>query len=218
MTRILVVDDEPDLCEILCFNLENEGFETEYAYSAESALSMIQEGRKFDLLLLDVMMESMSGFDMVRKMRAEGNETPVIFLTARSSENDLLAGFESGGDDYIPKPFSFPTVLARVKAVLKRTSQSAAEGIGIDKEHKTVLIDGQPVTLTKKEFLILSLLSENKGIHFTREQIIGKVWDEDTFVSDRSVDVHIARLRKKLGPYADRIVNHTGFGYVYVKQ
>jgi DNA-binding response OmpR family regulator len=218
MTRILVVDDEPDLCEILCFNLENEGFETEYAYSAESALSMIQEGRKFDLLLLDVMMESMSGFDMVRKMRAEGNETPVIFLTARSSESDLLAGFESGGDDYIPKPFSFPTVLARVKAVLKRTSLSAAEGIGIDKEHKTVLIDGQPVTLTKKEFLILSLLSENKGIHFTREQIIGKVWDEDTFVSDRSVDVHIARLRKKLGPYADRIVNHTGFGYVYVKQ
>ena len=214
--KILVVDDEPDLCEILSFNLENEGFETEYAYSAEAVVSLLQSGNRYDLLLLDVMMESMSGFDLVRKMRAEGDNTPVIFLTARGAESDLLDGFESGADDYIAKPFSFPTVLARVRAVLKRTTPPNSEGLVLDAGRKSVMVDGQQVALTKKEFLILSLLVSNEGVHFTREQIIDKVWEDDTYVGDRSVDVHIARLRKKIGRFSDRIVNHSGFGYVYV--
>ncbi len=222
--RILVVDDEPDLCEILCFNLENEGFEVERAYSAEGALSLMAAGQRFHLILLDVMMESMSGYDMARQLRATGDNTPIIFLTALSAESELLEGFSSGGDDYITKPFSFPTVLARVRAVLKRSEAlSQVEAVGfleqgpfqVDMQRKRVVVSGQPVGLTKKEFLILLLLLRHPGEHFTREQILDSVWDDDTYVGDRSVDVHIARLRKKLGTAGDSIVNHSGFGYVF---
>ena len=220
MARILVVDDEPDLCEILCFNLESEGFEAERAYSAESALQLIEDGGRFDLILLDVMMESMSGFEMARELRSRGIDTPVIFLTARTAEEDQLDGFASGGDDYITKPFSFPTVLARIRAVLKRMPQPAEGGdklsfgpLSVDTMTKSVAIDGVPVSLTKKEYNILSLLLRNQGQHFSRQQIIDSVWEEDTFVGDRSVDVHVARLRKKLGRCGEYIVNHTGFGY-----
>lgn len=223
MARILVIDDEPDLCEILSFNLENEGFDAERALSAESALQMIEQGERFDLLLLDVMMESMSGFELARLLRSRGDATPIIFLTARFAEDDQLDGFASGCDDYITKPFSFPTVLARIKAVLKRTSlpmtgsDSLAVGpLTIDTQTKRVTLEGCHVSLTKKEYRILLLLVQNKGEHFTRQQIIDKVWEEDTFVGDRSVDVHIARLRKKLGSYGERIVNHTGFGYMFL--
>ena len=226
--RILVVDDEPDLCEILCFNLESEGFETEYSYSAEQALSLIDKHGRFDLILLDVMMERLSGYDMARQLRERGDNTPIIFLTARDAEADQLEGFSSGGDDYITKPFSFPTVLARIRAVLKRAAagvehtQSPAGqfirsgGIEVDFQRKTVTIDGQPVSLTRKEFKILTLLMQHPGEHFRREQIIEQVWDDDTYVGDRSVDVHIARLRKKLGRCADCITNHSGFGYVFI--
>lgn len=220
MARILVVDDEPDLCEILCFNLESEGFEAERAYSAESALQLMEDGERFDLVLLDVMMESMSGFEMGRELRSRGIDTPVIFLTARTAEEDQLDGFASGGDDYITKPFSFPTVLARIRAVLKRVPQPAEGGdklsfgpLSVDTMTKSVAIDGVPVSLTKKEYNILSLLLRNQGQHFSRQQIIDSVWEEDTFVGDRSVDVHVARLRKKLGRCGEYIVNHTGFGY-----
>lgn len=220
MARILVVDDEPDLCEILCFNLESEGFEAERAYSAESALQLMEDGERFDLVLLDVMMESMSGFEMARELRSRGIDTPVIFLTARTAEEDQLDGFASGGDDYITKPFSFPTVLARIRAVLKRVPQPAEGGdklsfgpLSVDTMTKSVAIDGVPVSLTKKEYNILSLLLRNQGQHFSRQQIIDSVWEEDTFVGDRSVDVHVARLRKKLGRCGEYIVNHTGFGY-----
>lgn len=218
--RILVVDDEPDLCEILCFNLSNEGVESECAYSAEAALEMIHSGRRFDLILLDVMMEQMSGYDMARQLRNEGNDIPVIFLTALASEENQLDGFDSGGDDYIVKPFSFPTVMARIKAVLKRSASDSLKlecgGLKVDPALKRVSIDGKPVELTKKEFKILLLLMSNAGTHFSREQVLERVWEEDTCVGDRSVDVHIARLRKKLGPYSDHVVNHTGFGYVFV--
>lgn len=224
--RILVVDDEPDLCEILCFNLENEGFEVERAYSAESALSLIGEGRRFNLILLDVMMERMSGYEMARQLRASGNNTPIIFLTALSAESELLEGFESGGDDYVTKPFSFPTVLARVRAVLKRSEVPAPASdtnvfleqgpFWVDLQRKRVQVSGQAVSLTKKEFLILTLLMQHIGVHFTREQILESVWENDAYVGDRSVDVHIARLRKKLGSAGDYIVNHSGFGYVFV--
>lgn len=220
MARILVVDDEPDLCEILCFNLESEGFGAERAYSAESALQLMGQGERFDLVLLDVMMERMSGFEMAREMRTRGIDTPVIFLTARAAEEDQLDGFASGGDDYITKPFSFPTVLARIRAVLKRvTAPTAVDStlsvgrLSVDTVTKTVAIDGVPVSLTKKEYNILILLLQNQGQHFSRQQIIDSVWEDDTFVGDRSVDVHVARLRKKLGTCGEYIVNHTGFGY-----
>lgn len=225
--RILVVDDEPDLCEILCFNLESEGFDTAYAYSAESALAMISDGERFNLILLDVMMERMSGFEMARQLRAQGYNTPVIFLTALNSETEQLQGFASGCDDYITKPFSFPTVLARVRAVLKRSESPSnqppqenvyASGLELDMQHKIVTLNGNRLSLTKKEFLILSLLMQHRGTHLSREAIIEKVWGDDIFVGDRSVDVHIARLRKKLGPAGSCISNHSGFGYSFDEQ
>ena len=154
MARILVVDDEPDLCEILCFNLESEGFEAERAYSAEAALQMLEQGASFDLILLDVMMERMSGIDMARHLRSTGVDIPIIFLTARTAEDDQLDGFAAGGDDYVTKPFSFPTVLARIRAVLKRASTTSNNDmlsfgqLTVDVKSKTVAIDGVQVSLT----------------------------------------------------------------------
>ena len=223
--RILVVDDEPDLCEILRFNLESEGFDVECAYSAESALETLAQGTRFNIILLDVMMERLSGVEMARQLRSSGDNTPVIFLTAMNTESDILAGFEAGGDDYVTKPFSFPTVLARIRAVLKR-SESATEPDGgdvflrsgsmcVDLQRKTVMVEGRQIGLTKKEFMILTLLMHNAGQHLSRERILEEVWDNDTYVNDRSVDVHIARLRKKLGNAGNSIISHTGFGYVF---
>lgn len=215
MTRILVVDDEEDLREILRFNLEAEGFGVETAESAEEALSLLGSapwqgegdrpkggvGVRFDLLLLDVMMDRMSGFEMVEVMRRRGDQTPVIFLTARDAHNDQLQGFGVGADDYITKPFSFDTVLARVKAVLRRSNQNTPS-------NQSTLN-----SLTKREHLILQLLQEHPGRFFSREEILKAVWPDDAYVGERSVDVHIARLRKKMGGEGQRIVNKTGFGY-----
>ncbi len=224
MAKILVVDDEQDLCEILRFNLIGEGYEVTTANSAEEALGLMgEEGEgAFALVLLDVMMESMSGFEMARRMREKGDNTPVIFLTARDSHDDQLEGFGCGADDYITKPFSFDTVLARVKAVLKR-SQAATpaavpprrktEPLAIDTVNNLVLVEGKPVELTRREYMILCLMAGQPGHFFTREEIMESVWPNDALVSDRSVDVHIARLRKKLGPEGRRLVNRTGFGY-----
>lgn len=199
MTRILVVDDEEDLREILRFNLETEGFEVETAGSAEEALRLL--GSRFDLLLLDVMMDKMSGFEMLEEMRRGGDNTPVIFLTARDTHDDQLQGFGVGADDYITKPFSFDTVLARVKAVRRRSSQNSLSN------------QNTPSTLTKREHLILQLFQEHPGQFFSREEILKAVWPDDAYVGERSVDVHIARLRKKMGAEGQRIVNKTGFGY-----
>lgn len=195
MQRILIVDDEEDLCEILRFNLEAEGFLVDTAHSAEEALAL---DTRYDLMLLDIMMERMSGIEMVEHMRAEGDNTPVIFLTALGDHDAQLRGFSVGADDYIAKPFSFDTVLARVKAVLRRTSLASP---------------ASPVSLTRREQLILDLFRQQPGKFFTREEILAAVWPGDTFVGERSVDVHIARLRKKLGSDGNRIVNKTGFGY-----
>ena len=224
MRRILVVDDEPDLCEILCFNLQREGFVADRAYSAEQALQMIREGDRFDLLLLDVMLEQMSGFEMAHCLRQGGDNTPIIFLTARDTENDLLEGFAYGGDDYVTKPFSFPTVLARINAVLKRSvdgnhnvigTMLSHNNIAVDPKRRTVTVAGTPVQLTPKEFSILTLLMSHPGECYSREQILSEAWEEDIYVTDRSVDVHIARLRKKLGEAGNAIVNRTGFGYLF---
>ena len=202
MQRILVVDDEEDLREILRFNLEAEGFEVETAGSAEEALAGFKfQVSGFSLILLDVMMDKMSGFEMAQRMREAGDNTPIIFLTARDAHDDQLQGFGVGADDYITKPFSFDTVLARVKAVLRRSSSSSLSS-------STSL-----TSLTRREHLILDLFRQQPGRFFTREEILAAVWPDDTQVGERSVDVHIARLRKKLGAEGQRIVNKTGFGY-----
>ncbi len=215
--RILVVDDEPDLCEILHFNLEAEGFEVITAHSAEEALPLMS--CRPHLLLLDVMMDRMSGFDLARLLRNQGNEVPIIFLTALTSEGDELGGFEVGADDFITKPFSFPSVLARIKAVLKRhntVSPDEVLRIGtlcMDLRSSKIFVADTEITLTKKEFLILQLLMQHPGQYFSREAILANVWDDDILVGDRSVDVHIARLRRKLGLEGSRIGSRTGFGY-----
>ena len=202
MQRILVVDDEEDLREILRFNLEAEGFEVETAASAEEALAKFSIFNfQFSIILLDVMMDKMSGFEMAQRMREAGDNTPIIFLTARDAHDDQLQGFGVGADDYITKPFSFDTVLARVKAVLRRSSSSSLSS-------STSL-----TSLTRREHLILDLFRQQPGRFFTREEILAAVWPDDTLVGERSVDVHIARLRKKLGAEGQRIVNKTGFGY-----
>ena len=227
MTRILVVDDEQDLCEILRFNLSNEGFEVSTANSAEEALELMTGHPKggFDLILLDVMMDRMSGFEMADHLRTVGDNTPIIFLTALDHHDDQLTGFKNGADDYITKPFSFDTVLARIKAVLKRTqpAPSAASPhifsfgtLKIDMDNTSVSIQGESIELTRREYLILCLLIQHPNYYFTREEIMVQVWPNDTLVNDRSVDVHITRLRKKLGPEGWRLTNRTGFGYTFV--
>ena len=221
--RILVVDDEEDLREILKFNLESEGYLVDTAPSAEEALKMLTE--EYDLILLDVMMGGMSGFKMAEKLRKDfHNSTPIIFLTAKDTENDTVTGFNLGADDYISKPFSLREVIARVKAVLRRTvtpeTEKAPEQITyqtlvIDITKKKVSIDGEEVALTKKEFEILFLLLQNKGRVFSREDILARVWSDEVYVLDRTIDVNITRLRKKIGIYGKRIVTRLGYGYCF---
>ncbi|MDR0830081.1 MAG: response regulator transcription factor [Prevotellaceae bacterium] len=217
-TKILIIDDEPDIREILQFNLENEGYEISLADSAETALKML-DSQHFDLLLLDVMMGGMSGFKMADKMRKDGNLTPIIFITAKNTENDMLTGFSTGADDFIRKPFSIREVIARVKSVLRRAEKIEQkppivfEKLVIDLEAKTASIDGALLDLTKTEFNILTVLVEKAGRTFTREEILDRAWNGDSIVLERTVDVHIARLRKKLGGYGEHIENRTGYGY-----
>jgi two-component system, OmpR family, alkaline phosphatase synthesis response regulator PhoP len=217
--KILVVDDEQDLCEILQFNLESEGYEVETANSAEEALKKpLQE---FDLILLDIMMGGMSGYkaaDTIRKQKML--DTPIIFITAKSSENDMLTGFNIGADDFIHKPFSVKEVVARVKAVLKRgrvkqTEKLSYNGLVIDSEKKAVTINDKVVDLTRKEFDILYLLLKRKGSYISRTAILEKVWADDVIVTERNVDVNIARLRKKIGEYGNYIKGKTGYGYLF---
>ncbi len=221
--RILIVDDEADIREILLFNLENAGFEVDTAASAEEALEVLTPSHS--LILLDVMMRGMSGFRMAEVLRKERkNMVPIIFLTAKNTENDLLTGFSAGGDDYISKPFSVYEVIARVKAVLRRSSTPAEERkessvvcgqITIDMSRKLVFAGENQVVLSKKEFEILSLLASNPGKLFSREKIIEELWKDAPYVLDRTVDVHIARIRSKLGEYKNHITNRSGYGYSF---
>ena len=218
--KILVVDDEESLCEILQFNLEVEGYEVDVAYSAEQALDMHPE--RYSLILLDVMMGETSGFNMARqlKSRPETAGVPIIFCTARDTEDDTVAGLNIGADDYIAKPFSIREVLARVRSVLRRTAQPAAEekavafeGLRMDLTRKVCTIDGEPLALTKKEFEILALLLSSRGKIFSREEILRQVWSDEVIVLDRTIDVNITRLRRKIGPYGEHIVTRLGYGY-----
>ncbi len=222
--RILVVDDEQDLCEILKFNLETDGYSVETANSAEEALKMNIEG--FDLLLLDVMMGGMSGFAMAKKLKSDPatKDIPVVFLTARDTENDTVTGFNLGADDYISKPFSIREVLVRIRAVLRRTAEKNGEqqsnvlryqGLELNLDKKTVSIDGEDVPFTKTEFEILHLLLDEKGRVFSRQELIDRIWPKDVLVLDRTVDVNITRLRKKIGKFSKCIVTRLGFGYYF---
>ena len=222
--RILVVDDEQDLLEILKFNLETEGYEVATASSAEEALQM--DIASFDLLLLDVMMGGMSGFAMARKLKDNPATTnvPIIFLTARDTENDTVTGFNLGADDYISKPFSLREVVVRVRAVLRRTANNVEEGepqvlsyqgIVMNLDKKTVSIEGEDVPFTKTEFELLHLLLNERGRVFSRQELIERIWPKDVLVLDRTVDVNITRLRKKIGPFAKCIVTRLGFGYYF---
>ena len=221
--KILVVDDEQDLLEILKFNLETEGYDVTTATSAEEALTL--DIGAFDLMLLDVMMGGMSGFAMARKLKDNPTTAsiPIIFLTARDTENDTLTGFNLGADDYISKPFSIREVLVRIRAVIRHTAEPAAtqsnvlryQGIEMNLDKKTVSIDGQDVPFTKTEFELLHLLLDERGRVFSRQELIDRVWPKDVLVLDRTVDVNIPRLRKKIGPFAKCIVTRLGFGYYF---
>jgi DNA-binding response OmpR family regulator len=221
-TRILVVEDEEDLNEILKFNLENEGFQVDTAFSAEEALK--KDLSVYNLLVLDVMMGKISGFNLAQKVRKELLlNVPIIFLTARDKENDLLTGFNLGADDYITKPFSIKELQARVKAILKRAiptstmatvSNTVVMGeIVIDCKTKRIINGEKRVDLTRKEYDILILLAKSPGRIFSREEILRRIWESDVVVTDRTVDVNMTRLRRKLDEYGNYLRNKPGFGY-----
>lgn len=222
--RILVVDDEQDLLEIMKFNLETEGYEVSTACSAEEALTL--NVGTFDLLLLDVMMGGMSGFAMAKRLKTDPATAniPIIFLTARDTENDTVTGFNLGADDYISKPFSIREVLVRIRAVLRRTASPSEQqapqviryqGIEMNLGKKTVSIDGEEIPFTKTEFELLHLLLEERGRVFSRQELIDRIWPKDVLVLDRTVDVNITRLRKKIGRFSKCIVTRLGFGYYF---
>ena len=228
--KILVVDDELDICEILQYNLETEGFEVMTVNSAEEALELPLH--EFALILLDVMMGEMSGFQMARKIKDNPvtAEIPIIFITALEGEDNLVKGLNIGADDYIAKPLSMKEVKARVRAVLRRASQPQLqqtiittdniicyEGITLDKNAKTATLDSQNLSLTKLEYELLSLLLQHPGRVFSREDLLRHCWPQDVLVLDRTVDVNITRLRKKIGRYGKQIKTRVGYGYCFEK-
>lgn len=226
MEKILVVDDEMDICEILKFNLENSGYCVDVANSGKEALGMPLSS--YDMLLLDVMMDDMSGFSLAARIRQESGlaSIPIIFITAKTGENDVLTGFNIGADDYICKPFRISEVLARVKAVIRRSDKAPVQqlcddnisfkGLVLNVEAKRAYIDGVDISLTKKEYEVLCMLLNRPGRVFSREEILSNVWPDDVNVLERSIDVNMARLRKKLGVYANNIVSRSGYGYCFV--
>ena len=223
--KLLVVDDEPDIREILQVNLEAAGYEVITAPSAEEALALLDN--TVSLILLDVMLGGMSGYSMARKLRQElHNTVPVIFLTAKDTENDLLTGFSAGGDDYISKPFSIHEVLARVGAVLRRQKMPSAGsgatislgGIDIIPDRKLVRSNGADIMLTPKEYGILQMLMSHPGRVYSRDEILRSVWQDDALVLERTVDVHITRIRSNLGDNGTQIVNRQGYGYCFTEK
>lgn len=222
--HILVVDDEETLCEALRFNLEAEGYEVSVAYSAEEALTL--DFRTFDLILLDIMMGAVSGTRLARMIKSDPatSNIPIIFCTARDDVEEMVAGLELGADDYITKPYSLRNVLARVKAVLRRTNGDNApaahashilecQGLKVDTDSKQCTVDGKDVAMPRKEFEILATLMADPGHIFSREELLAKVWPEQVVVVDRVVDVHITRLRAKIAPYGKHIITRAGYGY-----
>ncbi len=242
--RILIVDDEEDICMILSYSLQKAGYETLVAHSAEEALELLQSPNSLiasspiDLILLDIMMGEMSGLEMAEKLRSDIGYResgigipPIIFLTALSDEDTVLKGFKLGADDYISKPFRIAEVLARVAAVLRRSatpktavqnssevqnsSTIVFEGIVVNKADMSLKVDGEAVVITRKEIELLCYLLTHRGQILSREHLLKNVWDSNGFVLERTVDVHITHLRKKLGQYGKRIVTKSGYGYLF---
>ena len=241
--RILIVDDEEDICMILSYSLQKAGYEVLVAHSAEEALELLQSPNSLiasspiDLILLDIMMGEMSGLEMAEKLKSENGNVkgenhlpPIIFLTALSDEDTVLQGFKLGADDYISKPFRIAEVLARVAAVLRRTAEQGAknqeqrpisndcivfEGIVVNKADMSLKVDGEAVVMTRKEIELLCYLLTHRGQILSREHLLKNVWDSNGFVLERTVDVHITHLRKKLGQYGKRIVTKSGYGYLF---
>ena len=241
--RILIVDDEEDICMILSYSLQKAGYEVLVAHSAEEALELLQSPlahtpSPIDLILLDIMMGEMSGLEMAEKLRSDIGYResgigipPIIFLTALSDEDTVLQGFKLGADDYISKPFRIAEVLARVAAVLRRTEVSRREGdeairqegencivfegIVVNKADMSLKVDGEAVVMTRKEIELLCYLLTHRGQILSREHLLKNVWDSNGFVLERTVDVHITHLRKKLGQYGKRIVTKSGYGYMF---
>lgn len=218
--RILVVDDENDICEVIKLNLELNGYAVDTASTAEEALK--KDLSQFSLLLLDVMMGEMSGYELTKKIREDNNfaSLPIILCTAKDQESDVETGFLSGADDYIKKPFSMKELILRVQSLLRRCQNLqqqknilSYQGLIIDRNMKSCEVDGVNVPLTKKEFDILELFLSSPEIIFSREEILDKVWEEDVLVIDRTIDVNINRLRKKLGEYGKNIITKSGYGY-----
>ena len=239
--RILIVDDEEDICMILSYSLQKAGYETLVAHSAEEALELLQSPNSLitsspiDLILLDIMMGEMSGLEMANHLRLDNvqsdNLPPIIFLTALSDEDTVLQGFKLGADDYISKPFRIAEVLARVAAVLRRSatpktavqnssevqnsSTIVFEGIVVNKADMSLKVDGETVVMTRKEIELLCYLLTHRGQILSREHLLKNVWDSNGFVMERTVDVHITHLRRKLGQYGKRIVTKSGYGYMF---
>ena len=241
--RILIVDDEEDICMILSYSLQKAGYEVLVAHSAEEALELLQSPiahtpSPIDLILLDIMMGEMSGLEMAEKLKSENGNVkgenhlpPIIFLTALSDEDTVLKGFKLGADDYISKPFRIAEVLARVAAVLRRTEAIRRvgdeairqegencivfEGIVVNKADMSLKVDGEAVVMTRKEIELLCYLLTHRGQILSREHLLKNVWDSNGFVLERTVDVHITHLRKKLGQYGKRIVTKSGYGYMF---
>ena len=239
--RILIVDDEEDICMILSYSLQKAGYEVLVAHSAEEALANYElriKNYEVDLILLDIMMGEMSGLEMAEKLKSENGNVkgenhlpPIIFLTALSDEDTVLKGFKLGADDYISKPFRIAEVLARVAAVLRRSATPKAivqdrsevqnsstivfEGIVVNKADMSLKVDGEVVVMTRKEIELLCYLLTHRGQILSREHLLKNVWDSNGFVLERTVDVHITHLRKKLGQYGKRIVTKSGYGYMF---
>lgn len=224
--RILIVDDEETLCEVLKLNLENEGYDVDIAFSAEEALTL--DMQSYSLVLLDIMMGEISGIKMAKIMKSDVKtaDIPIIFCTARDSEDDMIMGLNLGADDYIMKPYTVRNVIARVKSVLRRSGAHKnvantneknnilqVQGLKLDLEFKTCTVDGEEVKLARKEFELLAYLISHRGKICSREQILSRVWSDEVVVLDRTIDVNITRLRSKIGAYGSFIVTRSGFGY-----
>lgn len=223
--KILVVDDEDTLCEVLRFNLEVTGYDVDVAQSAEEALTKISQ-TPYNLIILDVMMGETSGFTLARKLKADKDtkDIPIIFLTAKDSEDDMIAGLNIGADDYIFKPYTIRNIVARVGTVLRRTMPAEEEPeedknvihvgeLSIDTTSRSVYINGNYIRMPRKEYEILKLFVSTPGRVYTREEILSKIWGDDVVVIPRVVDVNVTRLRKKLGDFGDRIMTRSGYGY-----
>lgn len=219
-----MVDDEETLCEVLKINLQNEGYDVDIAVSAEQALTY--NLNNYSLILLDIMMGEISGTQMARILKSEPATAsiPIIFCTARDSEDDMISGLDLGADDYITKPYTVRNVVARVKSVLRRSERQSddasadannilqVDGLKIDRDQKQCYVDGHQVKLTRTEYELLAFLMANRGKIFSREEIIPQVWG-GVIVFDRTIDVHITRLRSKIGQYGSYIITRLGFGY-----